>query len=103
MAFDLFITDAAQIDLGEAVEYIAYRLGNPSAASRMLDQVEECYTQLKQFPMLYEQCRDSRLKAMGYRRVVIGNFVLVYQAVEEERAVYILRFFYGGRDYEKLI
>lgn len=103
MAFELFVTDAAQNDLEEAVEYVAHRLGNPSAASRMLDQVEECYDQLRQFPLLYEQCRDSRLRAMGYRRVVIGNFVLVYRPMEAEQTVYILRFFYGGRDYEKLI
>ena len=103
MAFNLFVTDAAQSDLADAVEYIAHRLGNPFAASKMLDQIEECYSQLKQFPMLYEQCRDSRLKAMGYRRVVIGNFILVYRVAEADQTVYILRFFYGGRDYEKLI
>lgn len=103
MAYKVLVTEAAQVDLEEAVEYIVHRLGNPSAAGRMLDQLEDCYEQLRLFPLLYEHCRDSRLKAKGYRRVVIGNFVLVYRPAEDEQTVYILRFFYGGRDYEKLI
>ena len=53
--------------------------------------------------MLYAQCQDLRLKNLGYHKVAIGNFVMVYHPNENEKRVYILRFFYGGRDYEKLI
>lgn len=103
MAYDLFVTEAAHEDLEEALDYIAGDLANPSAAANLLDQVEACYEQLKDFPMLYECCHDLRLRNLGYRKVVIGNFVLVYHPLETEQRVYILRFFYGGRDYEKLI
>lgn len=103
MAYDLFVTEAAHEDLEEALGYIAGDLANPSAAANLLDQVEGCYEQLKDFPMLYECCHDLRLRNLGYRKVVIGNFVLVYHPLEAEQRVYILRFFYGGRDYEKLI
>lgn len=103
MAYDLFVTEAAHEDLEEALSYIASNLANPSAAAKLLDQVQSCYNQLKVFPSLYECCQDLRLRDLGYRKVVIGNFVLVYHPVESEKRVYILRFFYGGRDYEKLI
>ena len=103
MGYDLFVTEAAHEDLEDALSYIAKDLANPSAAARLLDQVESCYEQLKDFPMLCECCHDLRLRNLGYRKVVIGNFVLVYHPVEDEKRVYILRFFYGGRDYEKLI
>ena len=103
MAYDLFVTEAAHEDLEEALNYIAKNLANPSAAANLLDQVEAVYGQLADFPTLYECCYDLRLCNAGYRKVVIGNFVLVYHPVENEKRVYILRFFYGGRDYEKLI
>lgn len=103
MPYDLFVTEAAHEDLEEALSYIAGDLANPSAAANLLDQVEAVYEQLKDFPQLYESCHDLRLRNLGYRKVVIGNFVLVYHPLETERCVYILRFFYGGRDYEKLI
>ena len=103
MAYELIVTEAAHSDLDEALDYIVHRLSNPTAAVSLLDQVEACYGQLRNFPMLYEACWDPRLLDLGYRKVVIGHYILVYHPVEEERTVYVLRFFYGGRDYEKLI
>jgi len=103
MAFNVLVTQAAYEDLEEALDYISSDLANLMAATKLLDEVEACYKQLSQFPFLYESCRDTRLANLGYRKVVIGNFVLVYHPVENEQTVYILRFFYGGRDYEKLI
>ncbi|MBQ6831208.1 MAG: type II toxin-antitoxin system RelE/ParE family toxin [Oscillospiraceae bacterium] len=103
MAFDIFVTEAAHEDLEEALGYIAGDLANPGAAKNLLDETQAVYEQLKDFPMLYECCHDLRLHNLGYRKVVIGNFVMVYHPMETEQRVYILRFFYGGRDYEKLI
>ena len=54
-------------------------------------------------PLLFEQCRDRRLKELGYRRAVIKHYVMVYRVAEMEKNVYILRFFYGAREYEKMI
>ena len=49
------------------------------------------------------QCRDARLKSLGYRKALINNYVMIYRVDEDAKAVYILRFFYARRDYEKLI
>lgn len=103
MAYDLFVTEAAHEDLDEALGYIAGDLENPGAAANLLSQIEACYSQLRDFPMLYEYCHDLRLRNQGYRKAVIGNFVLIYHPAEAEQRIYILRFLYGGRDYEKLI
>ena len=102
MPYNVFVTEAARADLEEALDYIAQTLSNPIAASHLLTKVEECFAQLRNYPQMFEACRDTRLKAGGYRRAVIDNFVLVYRFGAEE-TVYVMRFFYGGRDYEKLI
>ena len=78
MAYELIVTEAAHSDLDEALDYIVHRLSNPTAAVSLLDQVEACYGQLRNFPMLYEACRDPRLRDLGYRKVVIGHYILVY-------------------------
>lgn len=103
MAYKLIVTDAAHADLNEALNYIANRLSNPTAAAHMLSQVEACYAQLRTFPFLCEACRDGRLRDMGYRKTVIGNYVLIFRPDEEKQTVYILRYFYGARDYEKML
>lgn len=103
MAYDLIVTQAAHEDLEEALGYISGDLANPGAAVKLLGLVEDCYAQLRDFPMLYESCRDLRLQQLGYRKAVVGNYILVYHPIEAEKRVYILRLFYGSRDYEKLI
>ena len=103
MAYKLIVTEAAHGDLDEALDYIANRLQNSIAASHLLAQVEECYEQLRSYPFLYEACHDSRLHGLGYHKVTIGNYTLVYHPVKEQETVYVLRFFYGGRDWAKLI
>ena len=40
---------------------------------------------------------------MGYRKVTVGNYILVYRPDEQTQTVYILRLFHGSRDYEKLL
>ena len=103
MAYKLIVTEAAHQDMDDALGYIAGRLSNLPAARKLLAEVEKCYEQLRKYPFLYEACHDLRLQQLGYRKVVIGNYVLVYHPIEDAETVYILRFFYGGRDYEKLI
>lgn len=103
MVYKLTITDAAHSDLDDALDYIANRLVNPSAAAHMLAQVEACYEHLRAHPFMYEACHDPRLQALGYRKAVIGNYILVFRPDKTTQTVYILRYFYGARDYEKLL
>ncbi len=102
MGYKISVTNLAVQDLDTIVEYISGELGNPTAASAFLDAVDACYENLASMP-LFERCRNPRLRDLGYRRAVIKHYVMVYRVAESEHTVYILRFFYGSRDYEKLI
>ena len=101
--YNLEIAASAQSDLEEILEYIAVELANPTAAETFLDEVEKCYDTLILQPYMYEQCRSDRLRLAGYRRAVIKNYIMVYSVDDSKETVYIMRFFYGARDYEKLI
>ncbi len=97
------ITELAAQDLDNIVSYITEQLSNPSAASRLLDDIAKCYGYLKTSPQIYEICRDSKLSRDGYRKAVINNYMLIYRIDDVTKTVFILRFFYGGRDYVKLL
>ena len=103
MAYKVEIAPLANKDLEEILDYILRKLSNPSDAADLLAEVESCYSNLEKMPEMYERCRDVRLKAMGYRRITVKNYVIIYKIVESIKTVYIMRCFYGGRDYEKLI
>ncbi|NLJ71232.1 MAG: type II toxin-antitoxin system RelE/ParE family toxin [Clostridiaceae bacterium] len=103
MNYNISVTNLAMHDLANITRYISEELCNPTAATSLLDTIDDCYKNLETMPMMFERCNNSRLRDMGYRRAVIKNYIMVYRIAESERTVYILRFFYGAQEYEKLI
>lgn len=103
MAYKIIKTRLAEQDLDNILGYIVLSLANPSAAASFADAVEACYSDLEKMPLMYELCRDPRLRTLEYHKAVIKNYIMVYKVDEAAKAVHILRFFYGRRDYEKLI
>ena len=103
MGYRIVETELALRDLDSILAYIAVSLANPAAAAAFADAVEDCYARLEEMPLMFELCRDPRLRAMGYHKAVIRNYVMVYKVDKSTKTVYVLRFFYGRQDYEKLI
>lgn len=91
--YKLIVTELAHRDLDNIASYIAVQLANSPAASDFFDKVDRCYGYLERNPMEKE----------GYRKAVIKNYILVYKVDEIGKTVIVLRFFYGARDYTKLI
>lgn len=103
MAYEIIKTELAEQDLDSILGYMVHSLANPSAATSFADAVEACYSDLEKMPLMYELCRDPRLRALEYHKAVIKNYIIVYKVDEAAKTVHILRFFHGRRDYEKLI
>lgn len=96
-------TQSAAQELEDIIEYIAKTLANPTAAADLVGSIDQCYREMEQMPKIYEECRDARLKALGYRKAAIKNYILIYRIDEATETVYILHCLYGRRNYEKLI
>ena len=85
------------------IRYITEDLANPKAASDFANELDEKYQKLEDHPLLFELSRNERLARLGYRRFVVGNYVVLYQVDEADSIVNISRMFYGKQDYEKHI
>ena len=103
MGYKLSITASAEQDLDAILTYIIHDLDNLDAAIKLVDEVDERYIKLEENPYLYEECRDSRLKMLGYRKAVIAGYLLIYRVDAEQSIVYIERFFSQLQDYAKKI
>ena len=103
MGYKIVETKLALKDLDEILSYIAVDLHNITAAAAFADEVEKCYGYLEHTPLMYEMCRDMRLRAMGYRKAVIQQYVMIYKVSEEAKTVSIVRFFYGRMNYAELL
>ncbi|MCR6544976.1 type II toxin-antitoxin system RelE/ParE family toxin [Dehalobacterium formicoaceticum] len=87
--YKLVVSELAHEDLEDIVGYIAVDLANPLAAANLLNEVEKCYSYLKNNPFLYERCNDAHLGEKNYRKATFKNYVLVYKVDEPNRLVIV--------------
>ena len=101
--YDVLVSPEAEADLDRIVRYLAVDRGNPSAATALADKFEVRLCDLATTPAKFSFCKDAVLRALGYRRVLAGNYVIVYRIDETARRVLIVHFHHTLQDYEKAL
>lgn len=91
----------AKSDILEAVNYIAGRLHNPSAAEELLKELDRVIQQISQFPYSCELYRSEKPLNAEIRRVPVKNYVMYYVARQD--FVEVWRFLHGRRDREQIL
>lgn len=86
-------------DLEELIEYI--KIDSPSAALNMLNKIDESISKLKDLPEIGIIPKDERLRRLGYRILVIGNYLVFY--VIKENIIEVRRILHGKRNYKFLL
>ena len=99
MAYKLKITEKAEADLDEILNYLLVELSNLTAAKNLLTEVQKRYDLLEQNPRIYSECEQALLKKSHYRKIVINGFLLIFRIDEMENVVYIERYFSDLEDY----
>jgi len=89
----------AQQDLIEIFDYI--KEDNPSAAKSFIDKIDKSISKLELFPQAGVVLKDDRLEMLGYRMLVIENYLVFY--VIKENIVEIRRIIHGSRRYSFLL
>ena len=82
-------------ELESAVLYIASRLGNPSAAENLLNNVENAILErANNNPEGYEPVPSKKKRDYPYYRIYVGNYIVYYVVIPEgkERVMEVRRF-----------
>lgn len=90
---------AAQRDLSDLLDYIAR--DNPRAARDCVDRLERTVGRLAQFPKSGRRPRDPRLDRLGYRVLVVDDYLVFY--VIRRRTVQVRRVIHGARRFGFLL
>ena len=96
-------TPLADSDMDGIYEYIFDILDAPMAAENLIDEIEQKTKQLEDMPYSCPAVDDELLKAKGYRKLVVKNYIALYIVSDNEKLVTIMRVVYGASDYEKNI
>lgn len=94
------ITEAAEQDLAEIVEYISN--DNPAAALKLAENIEQSILQLEDFPLIGAIPKNRRLTRKGYRILIVDSYLVFYVLLDNE-TVEIRRIISGKRDYKFLL
>ena len=89
----------AQNDIEEIFDYILK--DNPSVAEKFVDKIDQAVSNLKFFPEVGSIPKELRLQRLGYRTLVVGNYLIFY--VVKEKVVEIRRIIHGSRKYAFLL
>jgi toxin ParE1/3/4 len=89
----------AEEDFTEIISFIAD--DNPNAAEAMAVKIEKNIELLAGNPMLGRIPRDEDIKNLGYRYIIIQNYIVFYTI--EERTILVHRILHGARNYKSLL
>lgn len=101
--FTIKITPKAYEDLDEIYGYIVNNLNNEIAADCLMEKMEMGIMRLKDFPFSCSYVGDEILKAKGYRKLVVENYIVFLLVLEADKQVVIMRVLYGKQQYQDLI
>lgn len=85
--YDLRILPLFEDDLNEIVDYITYRLKNPIAAERLIDDVEKAIEERRSCAESFEPYPSSKDRLHPYYRIQVRNFTIFYVVIDETMEV----------------
>ena len=99
MEYKVILTDTASDDLLSAVRHIAQF--NYTAAIKFHDETIKSLQRLSKDPHIAPEAANRRLKTLGYRKLVLDNYIAWYKVDDKSRHVKIIRFLHGAMKQEK--
>jgi len=97
--YQIRLLKIAEDDFKEIISYIAD--DNSTAAEELADKIEKNLELLSENPMLGRVPRDIDIKILGYRYLVVQNYIIFYTI--EEKTILIHRILHGARNYKSLL
>ena len=88
-------------DLNEIVDYITTDLQNPSAADRLVGDIESAINKRLEAPLSFAPFRSSKKRPHPYYRINVRNFPVFYVVINDTMEV--RRVLYSKRDLDKLL
>jgi plasmid stabilization system protein ParE len=97
------ISEPAENDLRDIVGHIATQLSVPMTALTMMQAMEKAIAGLACMPKSRPPVLDDRLRAAGYRKLIVKNYLVFFTIDEDKKIVNVERILFARRDWLSLI
>jgi toxin ParE1/3/4 len=98
MTYAVRLGETAESDLRDIYEYVAYEIGEPEVAARLVRRFRKATEGLSTFDERNHLVEQEPWRSRNVRYTAVGNYLMFYAVDTEERTVSVMRFLYGGRD-----
>ena len=97
MSYRVIITPPAQAQILEQGRYIAVDRQAPLNAARWLERVFDAADTLAEFPSRCTLAPENAFRDYEIRRLLIGDYFLLFTIVEKDQTVWVIGFRHGSR------
>ncbi len=80
-------------------EYISTNLNANNASKHLKTLISRAIENLKNSPYMYPVIKKYKGINLEYRRIVLGNFIMLYSINERNKTAYLSHFYYGKSNY----
>lgn len=94
----LVIFPLAQADLEQIFDYIAVELCNPTAAIKLINDFENGFDLVCQFPESCPLINNEYVNDKSLRKLIVNNYIAFYRVKNNQ--IQVIRVLYGMRNYE---
>lgn len=100
MDYKVIVTEDAETDMDNFVQYLLFEKKNEQAAANLIDDFEATILTLTHAAESLKMCENQQLKDLGYRRFNFKShrYFMLYRV--EEDTVYVDNVFHELQDYE---
>ena len=95
----VIVSNNCKKNIFNTYEYIVKYLEGKNASKKLIDLISEAIENLKILPYMYPIVKKYKGKNVEYRRIVLGNFIMLYSINEKSKTVYLSHFYYGKTNY----
>ena len=87
-------------ELEKIYYYICFYLHSPKVANRLYNKIKNEILSLESSPERYSKIYDIKnIKNCNIRRLLVKNYIIIYQVDNIKRQVFILHIFHGSQNY----
>lgn len=97
------LSQKAENDLDNIICYIVKELSNPTAASSFINNLNQVIYEIRSFPKSGSIVNNEFLLNENIRKKLLGNYIMYYLPVSQERMIYILRIVYAKRNMDEIL
>jgi len=101
--YSVNVSEIAEIDLHDIITYIANQFDAEETAQEMYDEIEKKLMSLATFPERATLVDDDRLRLLGYRKIMIKNYIVFFTIDKQNSIVNIERILYQRRNWQELL